>query len=218
MDKILEALKSKFEGVSAKQLEVKARAMAKQGKTETDVERVTLDSVIEAYADFRTNSAMDKLKAEHAAAIEKLGGKGESKSQPDKEGGKGSGGDDPKESEAIKEMRKTLKAQSELIEELKKSNAEDARTKLQSQRRSEIAEMVKVLDEPLREPYLRGDFAALDDEAYAALKEQNRTSIEAAQQYRRGAGSAFRTPGGGAPSATAGEASNEEMDKLYEAK
>ncbi len=217
MDKILEALKSKFEGVSAKQLEVKARAMAKQGKTEADVESVTLDSVIEAYADFRTNSAADKLKAEHAAAIEKLGGKGGTASQP-VEGGKGSNGDDLNESEVIKEMRKAMQLQADELAALKKSHSEDARTKLQSQRRSEIAEMVKVLDAPLQEPYLRGDFAALDDEAYAALKEQNRTSIEAAQQYRRGAGSAFRTPGGGAPSATAGEASKDEMDRLYATK
>ncbi len=212
MDKILEALKIKFEGFSAKQLEVKAKAMAKKGLTEADVESVTAESVIEAYADYRTNSAADKLKAEHAKAIEELGGKPKPKPK-NREGEDGSGGDDPKESEAMKEMRATVTALKATIDTLTKSNAENAKAELQNKRLSEIAKMVEILDEPLRAPYLTGSFADMEEDAFTAHKATLQTSIDAAAQYSKGAGSSFRAAGGGGGGK--GEASKDELDKVF---
>ncbi len=197
MEKILEALKSKFEGVNAKQLEVKAKAMAKKGLTETDVESVTLESVIEAYADFRTNTASDKLKAEHAAAIEKLGGKGEQNQGNPKEGGTGSDGDDPNESAAVKEMRASMATMQATIAALQKSSEEEAKATLQSKRHSEIATMVSVIDESLRAPYLAGDFSAMDEAAFETHKATLQTSVDAAVKFTKGAGSSYQAPQGG---------------------
>ncbi len=213
MNKILEALKIKFEGFSAKQLEVKAKAMAKKGQTETDVESVTAESVIEAYADFRTNSATDKLKAEHAKAIEELGGKGEPTTSPTT-GDKWSDGDDLNESEVIKEMRAQMKAQQDKLDAIEKSNATSAKAKLQSDRLSEIAQMVSILDEPLRAPYLIGNFADMDDETFTAHKATTQTSVDATAKYNKGAGSSYRAPQGGGGST--GEASKDELDKVFQ--
>ena len=197
MNTILDALKSKFEGVSVKQLEVKANSMAKKGLTVADVENITLESVIDAYADFRTNTATDKLKSEHAAAIAKLnGGSTATELQPTKGGNEVTGGD-LNESEVIKEIKALVAQQQETIKALQKGSEDSAKAQLQSQRLAEMTQLASVLNENLRAPYLLGDFAAMDDTAYAAHKTAMQTSIDAAVQFSKAQGSSFQLPSGG---------------------
>ena len=191
---ILNSLKAKFTGVSDAVLSRIAKNLAKTATTEeqvtTSVEGVSLQQVIDSYADSRateaTQTAVHNYEAKYGlkdgAKINNQGG--EQKTPPTPTGGTD---ETPEWAKAILEQNKTL------TDRLAKM--ENERTT--STRKQQISSIVSKLPENLRKPYERISLDTLKDEEFATLVNEVATEVEGISSSLKSKGAVFSRPTSG---------------------
>ena len=178
-NKILDALKPKFEGVSDAILERIATKLAKTVKTENDVttavEGVTFQQVLESYGDSRaTEAAKTAVKNYETQHKLKDGKKVEEKEEPTNEEEKE---EEKKGGVGVPEWAKEfIEANKRLTEEL----ATLKREKTTNARKSALNEVLKSLPAELQSRYEK-DFARLnfkDDDDFNSWLENTKQDVE----------------------------------------
>lgn len=222
-NRILEALKLKFEGVDAKILNRIADKMAKTVTTEEGVQPavdgVTFASVLESYGDSRATeasaSAVSNYEKKHglregkpaetsaaAAAASSTGG------DPTSAAAATGAGDTPEWVKQIIESQKALKSELEAIKGEKTTMT----------RKQTLEAAIKDLPEPLKKPYLRTNISALSDEEFTAQMAEIETEVSGLIADNTARQSVFTPPFGRQASAATNEktATSEEAAKVAE--
>ncbi len=203
---ILKALKLKFEGVSDNILGRVADRIAKtatvqnEEEAQTEVDKYSLQQLLDSYADSRTseavNSAIANYEKKHGIKDGKLI---ETQKQPT-----------PKvPDETVPEWAKALIADNQA---LKDSLADMARQKLAKDRRSVLMNEVQKLPEALRKPYERIALDGLSEEDFNSLVSDTKSDVEdiAKTMNVKGAVTGHPTMGNG----SASQASDKELDDV----
>jgi len=203
---ILEALKTKFEGVNEQILGRVAEKLAKTTTKEEDittaVEGVTFQSLLEQYGDSRANEAQQTAIKNYETKHNLKDGKPTTKPNKDEEGGKGDDDDDektPKWAKAIMESNKALQAELNAIKA----------GKITDSRKSELSTIIKDLPESLRKAYERTPVDSLSDDEFSALKDEVKGEVEKISTDISVKGALFGAPragGAGGNGKTASEA------------
>ena len=190
---ILNALKAKFSGVSESVLSRIAKTLAKTTTTEeqvtTSVEGVSLQQVIDSYADSRateaTQTAVHNYEAKYGLKDgAKINNQGGEQKPPTPTGGTD---ETPEWAKAILEQNKTL------TDRLAKM--ENERTT--STRKQQISSIVSKLPENLRKPYERISLDTLKDEEFATLVNEVTTEVEGISSSLKSKGAVFSRPTSG---------------------
>lgn len=204
--KILEALTTKFEGVSTSILDriatKLAKTITKADDVATAVEGVTLQQVIEGYADSRANESAATARKKAVEEYEtryglKDGVKAESKD------------DDAKKQKPEEEMPAWAKA---LAARLDKQDAERLATK----RTERLNSIVNKLPESLRKGYARLSVDGSDEEFEKLITEVT-TEVDAIEKDTRAAGARLGRPFTNGNSSKGNEASKEDIDAVVAA-
>jgi hypothetical protein len=190
---ILNALKAKFSGVSESVLSRIAKTLAKTTTTEeqvtTSVEGVSLQQVIDSYADSRateaTQTAVHNYEAKYGLKDgAKINNQGGEQKPPTPTGGTD---ETPEWAKAILEQNKTL------TDRLAKM--ENERTT--STRKQQISSIVSKLPENLRKPYERISLDTLKDEEFVTLVNEVTTEVEGISSSLKSKGAVFSRPTSG---------------------
>lgn len=209
--KILELLKTKFEGVSESILDRIAEKLAKTVTTEeqaaTSVEGVTLQQVLESYGDSRateaTKTAVSNYEKRH-------GLKDGRKIGTDDHDGDGDSGNDDDVKTAIKSaVQEAIKPLAAEISALKSERTVDTR-------RKRIDSIVDNLPERYKKLYGRVPIKDLTDEEFDDLERQVKEEADEILNEERTRNSGYKPPragvSGGTDTSHEGEASKEEVD------
>lgn len=205
--KILEALTTKFEGVSSSILDriatKLAKTITKADDVATAVEGVTLQQVIEGYADSRANESAATARKKAVEEYEtryglKDGVKAESKDKDAKK-------QNPEEEE-MPAWAKVLAAR------LDKQDAE----RLATQRTERLNSIVNKLPESLRKGYARLSVDGSDEEFEKLITEVT-TEVDAIEKDTRAAGARLGRPLNNGKSSKGNEASKEDIDAVVAA-
>jgi len=190
--KLFEALKAKFEGVSAAVLNRIVNALTNTVKTEEDVEatveKMTWADVVEKYGDSRASeaseSAVSRYEQQHGlkdgVKINENGGAADDK-------GDGQQGGKPNTSGGSDETPAWAKT---LIERL--DRIEGDRTT--ATRKQQLSEIYGKLPEKLRKPYERISVDTMSDDDFNALKQELTTEVEEIAGDFRAKGAVFGRP------------------------
>lgn len=206
---ILNALKAKFSGVSESVLSRIAKTLAKTTTTEeqvtTSVEGVSLQQVIDSYADSRateaTQTAVHNYEAKYGLKDgAKINNQGGEQKPPTPIGGTD---ETPEWAKAILEQNKTL------TDRLAKM--ENERTT--STRKQQISSIVSKLPENLRKPYERISLDTLKDEEFATLVNEVTTEVEGISSSLKSKGAVFSRPTSGGQHKE-GELTKEQQDAI----
>lgn len=206
---ILEALKAKFSGVSETVLSRIANKLAKTITKAEDVQTatdgVTIQQVIDAYADGRateeSTTAVRNYEAKHNL---KEGKAVVAEPEPQKQG---DDGEMPAWAKALVESNKALS------QEVKTLQAE----KISTARRDQINNIIGKLPASLRKSYERTSVENLSDEEFESLKTEITSEVEEITKENNARGVVFGRPNAGAVAlSTSGkvEASEEETKEL----
>lgn len=184
-DKILAALKAKFEGVGDAILE---RIANKAAKTVTDeaaiqgvVDAYTIQQVIDGYADSRaTEAAQTAVKNYEGRYKLKEGQPLEAKEEPQ------TGNDN-----AVPEWAKALiDANKKLSERLNEMDG----MRITETRKQQLATITEKLPDTLRKPYARVELTSLTDDEFATLKQQVSAEVDAISSDLTAKGAVFGLP------------------------
>ena len=187
---ILEALKAKFEGVSEAVLGRIADKLAKTVKTEeqvaTAVEGVTLQEVIDGYADSRATEAQQtavrNYESKHGL---KDGVKVNNGGVPTQTEPNGNGGDDvPAWAQKIIDSNKAL------TDRLDKMDGE----RTAASRTQQLNEAISKLPENLRKAYARTPVEGKTDEEFESLLSEIKEEVEQLSQESAAKGAVFGRP------------------------
>ena len=202
---ILNALKAKFQGVSDAVLSRIANKLAKTATTQeqvtTAVEGVTLQQVIDSYADHRATEATQTAVQNYES---KYGLKDGEKVQPVTQGGAptqtdqptfqttatGGSNDTPEWAKQLLEQNKTL---TERIAKMEGQRTTDSR-------KQQLQTIVAKLPEKLRKPYERISVDSLTDEQFNTLVTEVTTEVDGIANDFNSKGAVFGRPtanGGG---------------------
>lgn len=185
---ILEALKAKFEGVSEAVLGRIADKLAKTVKTEeqvaTAVEGVTLQEVIDGYADSRATEAQQtavrNYEAKHGLKDgEKVNNGGAPQNEP-----KTGGEDVPAWAQAIIDSNKAL---SDRLDKMDGERTTASRTQ-------QLNEAISKLPENLRKAYARTPVEGKSDEEFESLLSEIKEEVEQLSQENAAKGAVFGRP------------------------
>lgn len=186
---ILEALKAKFEGVSEAVLGRIADKLAKTVKTEeqvaTAVEGVTLQEVIDGYADSRATEAQQtavrNYEAKHGLKDgEKVNNGGAPQNEPKPNGGE----DVPAWAQAIIDSNKAL---SDRLDKMDGERTTASRTQ-------QLNEAISKLPENLRKAYARTPVEGKSDEEFETLLSEIKEEVEQLSQENAAKGAVFGRP------------------------
>ena len=218
---IFDALKAKFVGVSDAILN---RIVDKNHKTilteeqvKTFVEGMTLQQVIDGYADSRVTEATQTAISNYEKKYNlKDGNKVEPDTKPDdSKKPDNSGGDDNNAPAWAKELLEQNKKINERFDRLESN-------RITTDRKGQLSEIIKKLpDELLRKPYERITLDNLTDEQFAELKAEVTAEIDATVSKMNAKGAIFGTPmGKGSERATTAggnkEATDDETDAVVD--
>lgn len=208
LKEILNALKAKFEGVSDAVLNRIATKLAKTVTTaeqvKSAVDGVTLQQVIDSYADNRateaTQTAIRNYEQKHGLKDGvKIDNPGDpQKKDPNQQSEGGIGEQTPEWAKAI------LKANEALTERIAKM--EGANTT--SARKAQITEIVSKLPETLRKPYERIALDKMTDDEFSSLVTSVSSEVDGIAKEISAKGAVF-----GRPNAQSGRGNNEELTK-----
>lgn len=191
--KLFEALKAKFEGVSAAVLNRIVNALANTVKTEEDVEatveKTTWADVVEKYGDSRASeaseSAVSRYEQQHGlkdgVKINDNGGASDNNGDGQQGGGK------PNTSGGSDETPAWAKALFERLDRI-----EGDRTT--ATRKQQLSEIYGKLPEKLRKPYERIRVDSMSDDDFNALKEELTAEVEDIVGDYRAKGAVFGRP------------------------
>ena len=209
---ILNALKAKFQGVSDAVLSRIANKLAKtvtsQEQVATSVEGVTLQQVIDSYADHRATEAQQTAVQNYES---KYGLKDGEKVTPvtvQQQGGQPTGGQPTQPTAGATETPEWAK---QLIEQNKALT--DRITKMEGQRttdsrKQQLSTIIAKLPEQLRKPYERITLDSLSDEQFNTLVTEVTTEVEGIANDINSKGAVF-----GRPTANSGGNQGNELTK-----
>lgn len=212
---LMDALKAKFQGVSDNILSRIATKLAKTATTSEQVQAavdgVTLQQVIDGYADYRATEATQTAVHNYE---QKYGLKDGKKTEPNDGGGNPPTPPTPPAggSDAVPEWaRKMQEDNKALLDRLAKMETE----RTTSTRKAQLDEVVGKLPENIRKAYGRTPLDGLTDEQFTTLLSEVRTEVEGITQATQQRGAVFGRPNtanGG--SATGGELSKEQLEAI----
>lgn len=212
---ILEALKAKFEGVSDAVLGRIADKLAKTITSEeqiaTAVEGVTLQQVIDGYADSRATEAQQSAVRNYETKYGLKDGAKVEGGAPTNEPNKGGEDKVPAWAQAIIDSNKSLN------ERLNKMDSE----RTTATRKQQLSKIIEKLPESLRKAYERTPVDAMTDEEFATLQEEISAEVTTIVSESKSRGAVFGRPVNGSTTKANGgekEATDEEaqavVDKL----
>ena len=241
--KILDALKTKFEGVDAKILDRIATKMAKTVKTEDEVEpaveKVTFQEILTSYGDARateaTQTAVSNYEKKHGLKDgKKVNTDGdddadddddddsdEDATDDDDKGGKG-GKKNPKAKSKAKDNDDMPAWAKALIEGNKKLTERlDAmdKGKVTASRKEKLNKAIENLTDKQKKPYGRVSLDSMTDEEFDSFLEEVTTDAEEMAAENVAHDGAFSAPLGGSHhgSGSTKEASKDEVDAVVDA-
>ena len=214
---ILEALKAKFEGVSDAVLGRIADKLAKTVTSEeqvaTAVEGVTIQQVIENYADSRATEAQQTAVRSYEKKYGLKDGAKVEGGAPTNEPKNNGGNDDvPAWAQAIIDSNKSL------TERLDKMDGE----RTTATRKQQLAKIIEKLPETHRKAYERISLDTLSDEEFATLQTEVTAEVSAIVAENKSRGAVFGRPvnnstgknGGGSEKEATDEEAQAVVDKL----
>ena len=215
---ILNALKAKFQGVSDAVLSRIANKLAKtvtsQEQVATSVEGVTLQQVIDSYADHRATEAQQTAVQNYES---KYGLKDGEKVTPvtvQQQGGQPTGGQPTKPTAGATETPEWAK---QLIEQ---NNAlTDRIAKMEGQRttdsrKQQLSTIIAKLPEQLRKPYERITLDSLSDEQFNTLVTEVTTEVEGIANDINSKGAVFGRPTANSGGNQGNELTKEQQDAI----
>lgn len=210
---IIEALRTRFAGVSDSVLgriaDKLAKTITKQEDVATAVEGVTIQQVIDSYADSRateaTLTAVKNYETKH--------GLKDGKKVTDTDG---SGSDDDKDTDKSKKDKQGgddqpawAKGLTDLVTSLKNEIGTLKAEKVTTERRKQLNDITASLPEALRKAYERTPVEGLSDEDFGALVQEITTEVQSVSKDFSAKGAVF-----GKPSAKYGGKSAANKDEL----
>lgn len=215
---ILNALKAKFQGVSDAVLSRIANKLAKtvtsQEQVATSVEGVTLQQVIDSYADHRATEAQQTAVQNYES---KYGLKDGEKVTPvtvQQQGGQPTGGQPTQPTAGATETPKWAK---HLIEQNKALT--DRIAKMEGQRttdsrKQQLSTIIAKLPEQLRKPYERITLDSLSDEQFNTLVTEVTTEVEGIANDINSKGAVFGRPTANSGGNQGNELTKEQQDAI----
>lgn len=186
--KIIEALKAKFEGVSEQILGRIADKLAKTATTAeqvaTAVEGVTIQQVIDSYGDSRATEAQQTAVRNYEQKYGLKDGKAIEGSEPEDTKLQPTGEKTPQWAKLLIDANKAL------TDRLNRLETERTSTN----RRKELGAIVELLPENIRKPYERMSIDTLTDEEFATLKSDVRSEVTAISNDLSARGAVFGQP------------------------
>ena len=215
---ILNALKAKFQGVSDNVLSRIANKLAKtvtsQEQVATSVEGVTLQQVIDSYADHRATEAQQTAVQNYES---KYGLKDGAKVTPvtvQQQGGQPTGGQPTQPTAGANETPEWAK---QLIEQNK--TLTDRIAKMEGQRttdsrKQQLSTIIAKLPEKLRKPYERITLDSLSDEQFNTLVTEVTTEVEGIANDINSKGAVFGRPTANSGGNQGNELTKEQQDAI----
>ena len=215
---ILNALKAKFQGVSDAVLSRIANKLAKtvtsQEQVATSVEGVTLQQVIDSYADHRATEAQQTAVQNYES---KYGLKDGEKVTPvtvQQQGGQPTGGQSTQQTAGATETPEWAK---QLIEQNKALT--DRIAKMEGQRttdsrKQQLSTIIAKLPEQLRKPYERITLDSLSDEQFNTLVTEVTTEVEGIANDINSKGAVFGRPTANSSGNQGNELTKEQQDAI----
>lgn len=215
---ILNALKAKFQGVSDAVLSRIANKLAKtvtsQEQVATSVEGVTLQQVIDSYADHRATEAQQTAVQNYES---KYGLKDGEKVTPvtvQQQGGQPTGGQPTQPTAGANETPEWVK---QLIEQNKALT--DRIAKMEGQRttdsrKQQLSTIIAKLPEQLRKPYERITLDSLSDEQFNTLVTEVTTEVEGIANDINSKGAVFGRPTANSGGNQGNELTKEQQDAI----
>lgn len=215
---ILNALKAKFQGVSDAVLSRIANKLAKtvtsQEQVATSVEGVTLQQVIDSYADHRATEAQQTAVQNYES---KYGLKDGEKVTPvtvQQQGGQPTGGQPTQPTAGATETPEWAK---QLIEQNK--DLTDRIAKMEGQRttdsrKQQLSTIIAKLPEQLRKPYERITLDSLSDEQFNTLVTEVTTEVEGIANDINSKGAVFGRPTANSGGNQGNELTKEQQDAI----
>lgn len=215
---ILNALKAKFQGVSDAVLSRIANKLAKtvtsQEQVATSVEGVTLQQVIDSYADHRATEAQQTAVQNYES---KYGLKDGEKVTPvtvQQQGGQPTGGQPTQPTAGATETPEWAK---QLIEQNKALT--DRIAKMEGQRttdsrKQQLSTIIAKLPEQLRKPYERITLDSLSDEQFNTLVTEVTTEVEGIANDINSKGAVFGRPTANSGGNQGNELTKEQQDAI----
>ena len=215
---ILNALKAKFQGVSDAVLSRIANKLAKtvtsQEQVATSVEGVTLQQVIDSYADHRATEAQQTAVQNYES---KYGLKDGEKVTPvtvQQQGGQPTGGQPTQPTAGATETPEWAK---QLIEQNKALT--DRIAKMEGQRttdsrKQQLSTIIAKLPEQLRKPYERITLDSLSDEQFNTLVTEVTTEVEGIANDINSKGAVFGRPTANSSGNQGNELTKEQQDAI----
>ena len=183
--KILEALKTKFEGVSETILDRVAAKLAKTVSTEdqvaTAVEGVTLQQVIESYGDSRATEAQQTAVRNYEAKYNLKDGKPEKIDGGEPNKGKAT------ETSGAEETPAWVKALTDRLDRLEASRTAE-------NRKQQLGKVIDRLPENLRKAYERLPLDGYTDEQFSTVLSEITTEVEGIAGETAAKGGVFGKP------------------------
>lgn len=186
---ILDLLKTKFEGVSEDVLEGMAAKLAKTAITEeqakTSVEGVTIQKVIESYADRRVTQSV-------ATAVENYK-KNNPQPEPPKpndandNGNSKDGNNNAQQNEAFQAL---LDKFAKLEGQMMQMNAE----KIENGRRQQLNTLIEKLPKSMQSVYGHINLKEMDEEKFEAFKDSVKTDVETTLSELKANGAIIQSP------------------------
>lgn len=179
---ILDLLKTKFEGVSEDVLEGMAAKLAKsvanEEEAKTSVEGVTIQKIIESYADRRATQSA-------TTAVEN-----NKKNNPQPEPPKPNDPDDKGNAQQDETLKALLEKFDKLEGQMVQMNAE----KVESGRRQQLNTLIEKLPKSMQSVYGHINLKEMDEEKFEAFKDSVKTDVETTLSELKANGATIQTP------------------------
>jgi len=217
---LLEALKTKFQGVSENILQRQAQKLAKTATTveqvKTAVDGVSLQQLIDSYADSRANEAQQTavhnyeakygLKEGKPITSTEQGGDTVAKPQTTTET-QPTGGADSQTNALLQQL---IKQNEQLTERLNRMDGERTTTA----RKQQLSAVTSKLPEALRKGYDRISVDSLTDEQFSALVTEVTTEVDGIVKDTQQRGAVFGRPAAQNGNTQQGELSKEQQEAI----
>lgn len=206
--KIIDALKTKFDGVDEKILTRIAKKLAETTTDEnftTTIEGVTFQTILDRYGDSRATEATQSAISNYEKKYNLKDGKliENSSTQIDEEN------NDPNTPAWVKELLETNKALASRIENLEKE-------KTTTSRKGEFEKIISKLPENLRKPYTRIALDSLSDEDFKTLKTEVENEVTSINDSLKVKGATFHRPINNIDNKSEKEASDDEINAVID--
>lgn len=214
-NKILEALKAKFTGVSDQILSRLAKKLEPGVKSEDEIQAavdgVTFQQLLESHGDFRATEATKTAVSNYEKKHNIKDGKPVEKGKEPEEEGAGEG-----ENETPAWAKALIESNKKLTEKVAAMEGGQLATK----RRQQLDKVLSDLPEALRKGYQRIALDNMEDDAFTTLLQEVETEVQGIQQESQQKGAVFGKPkasGGITGSGSGGQqkqASKEEVEAV----